>query len=305
MARPPVPTLSPYTEQLPDVNSPATWATRTPLFWNWVTGAGYTNMEESVTYIEGSMTYIDEALDNVDDALISVDAAVVALEDFDKRYLGPKATAPTLDNQGAALQAGAFYFNTTSNGMFVRTSTGAWQAVAPLQLSSTQSIELGRDLTGDRNCFVDLHSYGTAAQFDFSARILRAPGLNGKFIFSQTGSGPFEMQGDFSVTGTLVGGYTTANDDDGTISSGTYTPVVSQGNFKRIFNNGAFTLAAPNPSTDYSLVLRVQNAAGAGAITFSGFTKVAGDVYNTGNGQVYMLFITKVHTSILLNIVRM
>jgi hypothetical protein len=34
-------------------------------------------------------------------------------------YLGPKAVAPTTDNEGGPLQEGMLYFNTTSNGLFV------------------------------------------------------------------------------------------------------------------------------------------------------------------------------------------
>jgi hypothetical protein len=45
--------------------------------------------------------------------------------DVDKRYLGAKATDPTLDNQGAALQQGAVYYNSSTGK--VRTWNGsAW-----------------------------------------------------------------------------------------------------------------------------------------------------------------------------------
>ena len=47
-------------------------------------------------------------------------ASVLAM---DKRYLGSKASAPTLDNQGAALVAGAVYFNSTTTK--VMTYTGS------------------------------------------------------------------------------------------------------------------------------------------------------------------------------------
>ena len=42
-------------------------------------------------------------------------AAELAYDNFDDRYLGPKATDPTLDNDGDALIDGALYFNTTGN----------------------------------------------------------------------------------------------------------------------------------------------------------------------------------------------
>ena len=45
--------------------------------------------------------------------------------DFDKRYLGPKATAPTVDNEGNALVPGALYWNTAVPAMYVWTGS-AW-----------------------------------------------------------------------------------------------------------------------------------------------------------------------------------
>jgi hypothetical protein len=48
-----------------------------------------------------------------------------AYDNFDDRYLGPKASDPALDNDGNALVAGALYFDTTSAGMKVYTGS-AW-----------------------------------------------------------------------------------------------------------------------------------------------------------------------------------
>jgi hypothetical protein len=55
------------------------------------------------------------------------DAALSAYDNFDDRYLGPKSSDPTLDNDGNALVTGALYFNTTSNVMKVYTGS-AWAA---------------------------------------------------------------------------------------------------------------------------------------------------------------------------------
>ena len=46
-------------------------------------------------------------------------AAEAALDNFDDRFLGAKASDPTLDNDGDALTDGALYFNTTDNVMKV------------------------------------------------------------------------------------------------------------------------------------------------------------------------------------------
>ena len=52
-------------------------------------------------------------------ASASADAALAALDNFDDRYLGQKASDPTLDNDGNPLIAGALYFSTTDNVMKV------------------------------------------------------------------------------------------------------------------------------------------------------------------------------------------
>jgi hypothetical protein len=55
-------------------------------------------------------------------------AAEAALDSFDDRYLGAKASDPTLDNDGNALIAGALYFNTTTEVMMTYTGS-IWQTI--------------------------------------------------------------------------------------------------------------------------------------------------------------------------------
>jgi hypothetical protein len=58
-------------------------------------------------------------------AAASEAAAAASYDSFDDRYLGAKASAPTLDNDGDALIDGALYFNTTTNNMQVYDLGGA------------------------------------------------------------------------------------------------------------------------------------------------------------------------------------
>lgn len=55
------------------------------------------------------------------------DQTLTAFDNFDDRYLGTKASDPTLDNDGNALVAGALYFNSTDGVMKVYTGS-AWVA---------------------------------------------------------------------------------------------------------------------------------------------------------------------------------
>jgi hypothetical protein len=62
-------------------------------------------------------------------ALTSANNAAASYDSFDDRYLGPKASAPSVDNDGNTLLVGALYFNSTTNNLFVWTGS-AWNAAA-------------------------------------------------------------------------------------------------------------------------------------------------------------------------------
>lgn len=93
----------------------------------------------------------------------------------------------------------------------------------------------------------------------------------------------------------LTAGYTATADNDGTQSSGTYTPSPVGGNLKRIVNGGAFTLAAPTYAGDYTMIVQMTNSATAGAITVTGFTKASGDPTTTTSGHDFLLHIVKIN----------
>lgn len=100
----------------------------------------------------------------------------------------------------------------------------------------------------------------------------------------------------------FTAGYTATAANDGTKSSGTYTPTPSGGNFKRAVNGGAHTLAAPTASGDYTLVIQYTNNGSAGTITLTGFNKTTG-AFTTTNGDDFMVYIAKVNGFIHANIV--
>ena len=55
--------------------------------------------------------------------------AAASYDAFDDRYLGAKASAPTVDNDGDALLTGALYWNTTNDQLYVWTGS-AWDEAA-------------------------------------------------------------------------------------------------------------------------------------------------------------------------------
>ena len=61
-------------------------------------------------------------------------AAELAADNFDDTYLGAKASDPTLDNDGDALNAGDLYFNTTSNELKYYDGS-SWNAISSVDLT--------------------------------------------------------------------------------------------------------------------------------------------------------------------------
>ena len=71
-------------------------------------------------------------------AAASEAAAAASYDSFDDRYLGAKATDPTVDNDGDALIDGALYFDTTNNVMKVYDLGGtAWNRTTPTSAEQT------------------------------------------------------------------------------------------------------------------------------------------------------------------------
>ena len=96
-----------------------------------------TNAANSATASASSAT---SSASSASSSAASAAAAALALDNFDDRYLGVKTAAPTLDNDGNALVAGALYFNSgavtpADKGMWVYDG-GTWIAAS----AASQSI---------------------------------------------------------------------------------------------------------------------------------------------------------------------
>jgi hypothetical protein len=74
-------------------------------------------------------TQASNASTSATNAANSATAAAASFDSFDDRYLGAKASAPALDNDGNALLTGAIYWNTTSTALFIWDGS-TWNAAA-------------------------------------------------------------------------------------------------------------------------------------------------------------------------------
>ena len=96
-------------------------------------------------------------------ALTSANNAATSYDNFDDRYLGNKASDPSVDNDGDSLLTGALYWNTTDNALKVYTGS-AWNSAAftlgdaLTAISDDTTPQLGGNLDSGSNCI-----YGTGS----------------------------------------------------------------------------------------------------------------------------------------------
>jgi hypothetical protein len=173
-------------------------------------------------------TQASNASTSATNAANSATAAAASFDSFDDIYLGAKATAPTLDNDGNALQTGALYWNTTSSSLFIRNGA-AWD---PAAFSASGSVTAFNTRTGA----VTLSSSDVTTALGFT------PGQG--TVTSVSGTSPVSVATgtttpviSMPAATTSVNGYLTSTDwttfnnkGSGTVTSVTATsPVTSTG----------------------------------------------------------------------------
>jgi hypothetical protein len=99
-----------------------------------MTGALTLSGAPTVDLHAATKAYVDTVAGSATAAADSAAAAATTYDNFDDRYLGAKASAPSVDNDGDALVTGAIYWNSSSNQMY------AWTGSAWGSISSTADI---------------------------------------------------------------------------------------------------------------------------------------------------------------------
>ena len=177
-----------------------------------------TNASNSATAAAGSATTASSA----------ADAALAALDSFDDRYLGQKSTAPTVDNDGNALVAGALYFNTTTNEMKVYDGSNWLNAYASLSgalLATSNLSDLNNTATARTNLGVAIGTNVQAwdADLDTWATKTAPSGTVVGTSDSQTLTTKTIALGSNTVSGTLAQFNTAVTDADLVSLAGTET----------------------------------------------------------------------------------
>ena len=157
------------------------------------TAAAFTDNAELV-----SKLYVDTVAGGKVSAVTSTDNAIT-------RFNG---TAGQIQNSSATVDDSGYINCTTppaasnttqvATTAWVRTYSSGFSSWNPL---TKTTMELGGNLTGDRNSLIDFHADDTNT--DFSARIIRLPGVNGALNIENVGTGLTNIK---SSTGLLLTG---------------------------------------------------------------------------------------------------
>jgi len=162
-------------------------------------------------------------------------AAELAFDNFDDIYLGAKASDPSVDNDGEALNAGDLYFNTTSNNLKVYTGS-AWADAA---LTAANFLTVANNLSdlnnaGTARTNLGLGTAATSASTDFVA--VTGDAMTGNLTLGDNNKAIFGVDSDLEI---FSGG----------------------GTFSYINNNIGFLLIR-NQSDDKDVVIQSDDGAG-------------------------------------------
>ena len=146
-----------------------------------------TNAATSATAASGSAS---AAATSATSAAASASSAAALLDNFDDRYLGPKSSAPSVDNDGNALVIGALYYDTTTAKMRVYTASG-WIDASSASVATLATFTY--NATAGQTTFSGNDSNGVALTYTVGAVIVT---LNGVIL---------EAPGDYAAsTGSSV-----------------------------------------------------------------------------------------------------
>jgi hypothetical protein len=143
--------------------------------------------------------------------------AETVYDNFDDRYLGDKASDPTLDNDGNALLTGALYFNTTDGVMKVydgSTWLAAYASLSGALLASNNLSDLDNATTARTN--LGLGTAATTASTDYATAAQGALADSALQSYTVTESDVTTHQAALSITESQIsdfGTYETADAD--------------------------------------------------------------------------------------------
>jgi len=124
-----------------------------------------TSATNAATSATSASTSATAAATSATNAATSETNAAASFDSFDDRYLGAKASDPTVDNDGDALITGAIYFDSTNNDFKVYNGS-AWQVTA---VTAGDFLQVTNNLSDHNNAATARTNLGLAIGTDVQA----------------------------------------------------------------------------------------------------------------------------------------
>ena len=200
-------------------------------------------------------------------AATSASSAAASYDSFDDRYLGAKASNPSVDNDGNALLTGAIYWNTTSNSLLVWDGS-AWDPAAFTVSGSVSSFNTRTGAitlsSGDVTTALGFTpGAGTVTSVSGTAPVSVATGTTTPVISMAAATGSvngyltstdwttFNNKGSGTVTAVSV---TSANGFTGTSSGGATPALTLTTSINGVLKGNGTAISAATAGTDYAAI---------------------------------------------------
>jgi hypothetical protein len=235
------------------------------------------------------------------------DATLAAYDSFDDRYLGSKASNPTVDNDGNALLAGALYYNTTVPEMRLYTGS-AWVAAYVSGASYLLTANNLSELTGSAATARTNLGLGSIATQAASNVAITGGSINGTTVGASTASTGAFTTLSASGTATFSGAISaTANaymQIDALTDASTIAVDMSVGNNFSVTLGGNRTLGNPTNLTagQSGVIFITQDGTGSRTLAYSSSwdfpSQTAPTLTTTANAVDVLVYTVRSSTSI-------
>jgi hypothetical protein len=201
-------------------------------------------------------------------AATSASNAAASYDSFDDRYLGAKASNPSVDNDGNALITGAIYWNTTSNSLLVWDGS-AWNAAAfsvsgAVSSFNTRTGAVTLSSSDVTTALGFTPGEGTVTSVSGTAPVSVATGTTTPVISMAAATGSvngyltstdwttFNNKGSGTVTSASV---VSANGFAGTVATATTTPAITlTTSITGVLKGNGTAISAATAGTDYAAI---------------------------------------------------
>ena len=190
------------------------------------------------------------------------DATLAAYDNFDDRYLGAKASNPTLDNDGNALLAGALYYNTTSVEMRLYTGS-AWVAA---YVSGTGLLSAANNLSDVASTATARTNLGLAIGTNVQAYNANTAFLNVEQTWTDAQRGAVTTDNDLSFDLAVGNNFTCTPTGTGTLTFTNHT--AGQSGYVLLINSGGYAISAAATTKVTATLLATVSAAGTYLISY-------------------------------------